>query len=116
MEAEAPVSSPTRIFTLTVMREADPKEPHLFPKCHRVWGYETSIEEARRKVLANHTDLFEYYYRYAVIETVPVGVPAWGEGALETEWYRAGYVDGKCVVTACPCPEEFEGAINFSMG
>lgn len=113
MEAEAPVAPPTRIFTLTVYCSKKDGEPTP-PK--RVWGYETDLEVARRKVLANYTDLFEYYYRYAVIETVPVGVPAWGDGALETEWYRAEYVDGKCVVTACPCPEEFEGFINFSMG
>lgn len=116
MEAEAPVATPSRIYTLTVMREADPKDPHLFPKTSRVWGYETDIEVARHKVLGNHSDLFEYYYQYAVIEAVPVGVPAWGDGAFETEWYQARYVDGKCVVTACPCPEVYDGVMNFSMG
>ena len=114
--AETPGSEPPVIYTVTVMREADIKDPRSFPKTSRVWGFEMSLEEADRVVLSNQSDLFEFYYQYAVIEEVPAGVPAWGDGPLRTWWYKGTYRDGRCYPEKCECPEVYQGQMNFSMG
>lgn len=114
--AESPTVPPTAIYTVTVLREADPENPRAFPKCRRVWGFETTLAEAEKVVSGNLSDLFEFYYQYAVIEEVPAGVPAWGYGPLKTWWYKGVYRDGRCYPEKCECPEVYVGVMNFSMG
>lgn len=102
------------IFTVTVLKVHQ-------PRASRVWGYETSFEEAERKVLENYSDLFEFYFEYAVIERVEVGIPAWGDEETRIQgWYKAEYpgdgAEKKTLVQRCKCPEGYENSEGFSMG
>lgn len=52
----------------------------------RCWGYYHELEDAKKAVLENHTDIHECCYDWAVIEEVPYGVlPI---GTKEIVWYH----------------------------
>lgn len=119
-EPKIPVSNPGDLRCLTEMLDKGIYTITVYPKGgrgFRVWGYEQTFKEAERKVLANHSDLFEYYYRYAVIEQVMPGVPAWDHPKGRTAWYSADYDEtGALTVTPCECPEGYQEHRCFSMG
>lgn len=45
-----------------------------WPVTHRTWGYFADRETAIKAVEQNWTDMYEYYYTYAVIEKIPEGI------------------------------------------
>ena len=52
----------------------------------RIWGWYSDIADAKNVIENNITDIFEYYYTYAIIEEVKEGVPAF---PLQKKlWYK----------------------------
>lgn len=85
-------------------------------KDDRTWGWFNSFKKAEDIVLKNQTDIFEYYYNYAVIEKVPEGVLQTNE---QIQWYAVAYnknYANEVIVTKIDCPDMFKNIFNFSIG
>lgn len=102
------------VYAVTVIADPD----GATKGSRRCWGFELSFDEAERKVLGNVSDLFEFYYNWAVIERMPVGVPTWGsEGYKIMGWYEADYTTrGMPVIRKCEVPDHLKGMTNFAFG
>lgn len=97
------------IFTITVMTDD--------LKGIRTWGWFRTREEAHKLVLNNVTDLFELYYRYAVVCEVEPGIL--GNTVSET-WFHADYKNRRGpndpTVSECEKPEKWAGIVGFGLG
>ena len=64
----------------------------------KTYGFYKKEKDAINIVLTNATDIYEYYYRYAVVETVYEGLyPTIAEGGIHQIFYEWN-IDEKCWV------------------
>ena len=94
------------IYLVTVMNE----------KSNRCWGWFPTFEDAEEVILNNITDIFEYYYHYAVIEEMPPGPCRTGK---QMAWYEADYnvtEKPRPRIAKIETPKEFERVFNFGIG
>lgn len=98
----------TLIYLVTVMTDDECAE-------RRTWGWYSTFDAAHEAVMSNHTDMFEYLYRYAVIEAAPQGIVPIMRGEW---WYRADYPTegGPPTVHETTKPEPLANTVNFGMG
>jgi len=78
-------------------------------------GWFHSFEEAEEFVMTNIGDIFEYYYNYAVIESVKSGHAR----CEKLAWYTPHYAEdgtGLTHVEKIEEPEVFKNLVNFGMG
>ena len=92
-----------KIYLVATIKDIDSLES-------RTVGCAETLEEAQRWVENNVCDIFEYYYRYAVIEDVGPGIYAATEAT--SIWYE--WIDGK--YTQIEKPKELEHVICFTIG
>ena len=101
------------MYFITVM--SDPKKLHegwpKHPEHERCWGYYKDLDYAKRAVLYNRTDMWEYLYNYAVIEEIREGVPA---RAKEIQWYK--FNKKKWKYLKIDKPKWSEGTTNWGIG
>ena len=101
------------MYFITVMSNPvstlDPKILH--PLHERCWGFYKNLDYAKRAVLYNRTDMWEYLYNYAVIEEYHEGVPAMAE---EIQWYKFDRDKGKYLKIRKPTWSE--GTANWAIG
>ncbi len=84
----------------------------------RVWYLCSDFETAEKIVLNNESDIFEYYYDYAIIEEIEVVVK--GKACTNKEpkqwWYKAEYKDGNVTVEKCLVLDRHKNICNWSIG
>lgn len=57
-----------KIYSVGVIKADTSENARSFIKDQRLWYLYSKFEDAEKCVLENHSDIFEYYYNYAVIE------------------------------------------------
>lgn len=77
----------------------------------RVFGYFTTLQDAKDAVRQNYGDLHECYYKYLVIEEAAPGI----HPMIEKEWwYQWNSRDDRW--TKCKKPKAVSNVFNFSVG
>ena len=99
----------------TRMKTRVGKKGNVYELGDRVWGWFDKFEDAEKIVLNNETDIFEYYYNYACIEEVPMGVIT---VAKVIQWYKSGFDSDSGVVSVGKVdpPPFAENTVNFTIG
>lgn len=80
-------------------------------KSTRCVGYFKDLKEAKERVKKNYCDIFEFLYKYAVIEKVPEGIY---RGIDSEYWFEIDLE--KLEYKEIEKPEQFEGYICFGIG
>lgn len=75
----------------------------------RCVGYVDSLEEAKNIIKDNVCDIFEYVYKYAVIENVPSGIYQYDMNPI---WFECHYDTDE--ITECENP--LKNQVGFGIG
>ena len=108
-----------RIFFITVFSHLKEIRKHIktgepiLRRSSRVWGWFEKFEDAVEVIEKNISDIWEYYYEYAMIEEVPEGICALSRQEWWWKW-EGKDIDGKYIPTTRP--EDFEQTVCMSIG
>lgn len=86
-----------KVYAVGVIQADMSENPRIFINNQRLWYLYSKFEDAEKCVLENHSDIFEYYYNYAVIEEVYIhdytNPPKEGEATYIPKqfWYFADF-------------------------
>ncbi len=100
-----------KLFVIATMQKCERDDKGWFdPGASRLWGIIDTYEHAVELLHNNVTDLHEFLYRYAVIETKTFGITT-GESEF-TQWFewdpdRKGFFE-------IPAPEATKGTCGFT--
>jgi hypothetical protein len=91
----------SKVYAVGVIQADLSENPRRFIKDQRLWFLYSKFEDAEKCVLENHSDIFEYYYNFAVIEEVYVIDPSSprkkdeGNYVPKQWWYKADFSAGR---------------------